>query len=65
MINFFFCKNDGYFPNDTEILQLMLLKPPNKIKKSVNKLQQKKLQLWVIFLLKPEGQLQFRIIVLQ
>ena len=42
MINFIFCKNDGYSSDDIEILQFMLLELLNKVKKSINKLPQKK-----------------------
>lgn len=42
MINFIFFKNDGYFPCNTKILQLMLLKLLDEVKKFVNELPQKK-----------------------
>lgn len=38
MINFMFCKDDGYSPIDTKILQFMLSEPPDKVKDFVNKL---------------------------
>ena len=65
MINFIFCKNNGYSPGNTEILQFMLSKPLNKVKESINKLPQKKLWLWAIFLLKPKKQPQYETIALQ
>lgn len=38
IINFIFCKYNSYHLKNTEILQFMLLEPPDKIKKVVNKL---------------------------
>ena len=43
MINFIFCKDHGYFFGDTKILQFIFSEPSDEIKKSVNKLPQKKL----------------------
>lgn len=45
IINFVLYKDDGYPFDNTKILQFMLSEPPNKVKKSINKLPQKKLRL--------------------
>lgn len=38
MINFILCKNDDHLFGDIEILQFILLEPPNEVKESINKL---------------------------
>lgn len=56
IISFIFYKDDSYLSGDIEILQFMFFKSPDEVKKSINKLPQKKLRLWIIFLLKLERQ---------
>ena len=38
IIGFIFYKDDGYLSGDTKILQFMLSKPSDEVKKAVNKL---------------------------
>lgn len=44
-INFILYKDNNYAPDNTKILQFILLEPQDKVKESINKLLQKKLQL--------------------
>lgn len=37
MINYILCKDDGYPPSDSEILQFMISEPPDEVTQTVNK----------------------------
>lgn len=43
IINFIFSKDNGYSPSDIKILQFMLSKPPDEVKKSIYESPQKKI----------------------
>ena len=65
MINFIFCKNNGYSSSNTKSYNLCFQSFQIKLKSLLTNCHKKNPKFWTILLLKPEEQPQYRIIVLQ